>query len=349
MNVGDMKMWAGVSRCAWELYPEHEREMEELYGDRYWEMLSCPSSVQGGPSCILSSSVSLGTPDVSHSQQSTDNDMTHLFQSVRKVARWLVLVITCRRPSFRFLNAETVVKATSKHHWAELAISISCLPDLQFSARCNVGAHVEPLGYRSVPGDNTSKTSSTRASDVRNTHTLDAAQRARSHEVFPAYRGPLSHHVAGGDPLHTRGCRGAAVGSERAFLVCGQQAENGKGMLRGQLKHRGRQSNARPMDERAEDTLRSWDYQMAHRSPEAVHVTKHGTDEDIFCVDIPIRVAALDDDAAVESSLTLASLVLTHREATNDDHSTVNGMFPQKSERGPACAKEHHLGCTTLA
>ena len=30
----DMRMWAGVSRCAWELYSEQEREMEELYDDR---------------------------------------------------------------------------------------------------------------------------------------------------------------------------------------------------------------------------------------------------------------------------------------------------------------------------
>ena len=36
----DMRMWAGVSRCGWELYSEHEREMEELHADRHWEMNS---------------------------------------------------------------------------------------------------------------------------------------------------------------------------------------------------------------------------------------------------------------------------------------------------------------------
>ena len=35
--MSDMRMWAGVSRCAWELHSEHEREMEELYDDCYWD------------------------------------------------------------------------------------------------------------------------------------------------------------------------------------------------------------------------------------------------------------------------------------------------------------------------
>ena len=36
----DMRMWAGVSRCAWDQDSEHEREMEELYADRHWELNS---------------------------------------------------------------------------------------------------------------------------------------------------------------------------------------------------------------------------------------------------------------------------------------------------------------------
>ena len=36
--MADTRMRAGVSRCAWELYPEIEREMDELHEDRYWEM-----------------------------------------------------------------------------------------------------------------------------------------------------------------------------------------------------------------------------------------------------------------------------------------------------------------------
>ena len=74
MNVADMKMWAGVSRCAWELYSGHEREMEELSGDRYWEMLTCPSSAQDGPSCILSSSVSLSRVWLTRFEQHWNED-----------------------------------------------------------------------------------------------------------------------------------------------------------------------------------------------------------------------------------------------------------------------------------